>query len=170
MITIKEFMELIEYKISDGSRYQWDCYGHSAWTISYEDIAKNTTIFIVFDTNDQTVFEMQAWDGLYKREYRWINEAYIEDHAAECYQRNVPVRQSIDERNFIDLDVEMDMMEKAYAIFKGLEYDTRVSIQLNLDKDVEYQLMQMAHEKDMTLNQFVEDLLREYIKKIKLEI
>jgi len=169
MITIKDFMELIEYKISDGARYQWDCYGHSAWTLTHDDYSRNTTIFIVFDTVDQTVYEMQAWDGLYKREYRWINDAYIDAHTAESVRRNVPPRQSIDERSYVELDVEDDILEKARCIFKGIDYDDRVMVQLNLTKEDQHALMQMAHEKDMTLNKFVEFVLIEYMREHGIE-
>ena len=165
MITIKDFMEIIEYKVSDGSKYQWNCYGSSAWTLTHEDYPRNTTIFIVFDTDNQTVYEMQAWDGLYKREYRWINEEYVDEHTAECAERNVPVHQSIDDRKFIDLEVEEDMIEKAKAIFKGLDYDTRIQIQLDFSKDELYRLMHQAHEKDMSLNAYIEYVLKEYIRK-----
>ena len=165
MITIKDFMETVEYKISEGSKYQWDCYGNSAWTLTHEDYPRNTTIFIVFDTEDQTVYEMQAWDGLYKREYRWINKQYINAHTAECVERGVPVHQSIDDRNYIELEVEEDMIEKATAIFKGLIYDERVQVQLDLSKDELLSIMTMAHKKDMTLNAFVEHILIEFIRK-----
>jgi hypothetical protein len=38
------------------------------------------------------------------------------------------------------------------------------TIELNLDKEMLYELMLMAHERDITLNQLVEDILREFIK------
>ena len=56
-------------------------------------------------------------------------------------------------------------MEKAQAIVNGTEYDTRVQVPLELDDDTMFQMMRMAHERDLTLNEFVEDLLREFLKK-----
>jgi len=41
--------------------------------------------------------------------------------------------------------------------------DNRVTIGLDLDEDLLYQLMLMAHEQDITLNQLVEKILREYL-------
>jgi hypothetical protein len=38
------------------------------------------------------------------------------------------------------------------------------TIELNLDKEMLYELMLMAHERDITLNQMVEDILRFYIE------
>lgn len=37
-------------------------------------------------------------------------------------------------------------------------------ITLNLDKDVLFELMLMAHEQDITLNQLVNNILREFIE------
>jgi predicted HicB family RNase H-like nuclease len=41
--------------------------------------------------------------------------------------------------------------------------DNRVTIQIDLEQDLWYQLMLRAHEQDITLNQLVEQILREYI-------
>ena len=38
------------------------------------------------------------------------------------------------------------------------------TVELNLDKDMLFELMLMAHERDITLNQLVEDVLRFYIE------
>jgi predicted HicB family RNase H-like nuclease len=43
--------------------------------------------------------------------------------------------------------------------------DNRVTIELDLDQDLLYQLMLKAHEHDITLNQMIEKILREYIDK-----
>lgn len=37
------------------------------------------------------------------------------------------------------------------------------TVELNLDKEVLFELMLMAHERDITLNQMVEEILRTYI-------
>jgi predicted HicB family RNase H-like nuclease len=41
--------------------------------------------------------------------------------------------------------------------------DNRVIIGLELDQDLLYRLMLMAHEQDITLNQMIEKILREYL-------
>jgi predicted HicB family RNase H-like nuclease len=41
--------------------------------------------------------------------------------------------------------------------------DNRVIIGLELEQDLLYQLMLMAHEQDITLNQLVEQILRQYL-------
>jgi hypothetical protein len=41
--------------------------------------------------------------------------------------------------------------------------DNRATIELDLDHDLLFQLMLLAHEQDITLNQLVENILRKYI-------
>jgi predicted HicB family RNase H-like nuclease len=43
--------------------------------------------------------------------------------------------------------------------------DNKTTIELDLEDDLLFQLMLMAHEQDITLNQLVENILREFIKK-----
>lgn len=43
-------------------------------------------------------------------------------------------------------------------------YMAKVDVVLDLDKDLLYELMLMAHERDITLNQLIETILTEYIK------
>ena len=43
--------------------------------------------------------------------------------------------------------------------------DNRVTIEIDLDEDLLYQLMLRAHEHDITLNQMIERILREYLDK-----
>jgi predicted HicB family RNase H-like nuclease len=41
--------------------------------------------------------------------------------------------------------------------------DNRVTIEIDLDEDLLYQLMLKAHEHDITLNQMIEKILREHL-------
>lgn len=43
--------------------------------------------------------------------------------------------------------------------------DNRVTIELDLEEDLLYQLMLKAHENDITLNQMIEKILQEYLDK-----
>lgn len=172
MITIKDFLECIEYHITGGTEYMWNCYGPNVRYLEYQSKEGHEadTIFILFDTVDQTVYEMQAWDYVNQREYRWIHPDYIDAHKKEAKSRNVKWKKSFDERKFINLEVPEDIIEKARAIFLGEEYDTRIMVTLELDDKERIMLMEMAHEADMSLNQFVEYILREDIKRHGVEV
>ncbi|CAB4130251.1 hypothetical protein UFOVP116_345 [uncultured Caudovirales phage] len=45
--------------------------------------------------------------------------------------------------------------------------DDRVSVPLNLNNDELFQLMLMAHERDITLNKLAEEILREALGMVK---
>jgi len=169
MITLKDFMEAIQYQITDTDRYLWDCYGPNAMHMEYWNGEHDGSIIIncVFDTKDQTVYEVQAWDDLNGNEYRWIHPAYIEGVAGEALRRNVDFFQSIDDKKFIDIELPEDIMEKATAMVAGDEYDQRIMVQLDLSYKQEHMLMTLAHEADMSLNQFVDYILRLKIKELQ---
>jgi predicted HicB family RNase H-like nuclease len=42
----------------------------------------------------------------------------------------------------------------------------RETIQVELEQELLYQIMLLAHEQDITLNQLIENILREYIDRI----
>lgn len=169
MITLKDFMECVEYKISETAEYLWACYGPNAMSMDYWNDRNDfggVSINIVFDKKTQRVYEMQAWDYGLSREYRWIEPDVKDIMKAESNQRGIPFGTSIDDRKFIDLETSEDMMEKARAIFTGETYDSRIQIPLTLNDDEMLQLMTLAHEADMTLNQFVEKVLMEQIARM----
>ena len=59
-----------------------------------------------------------------------------------------------------ELEVIEDWIEKATAIVAGKKYDKRIQVPLNLPDDVMFELMSMAHERDITLNKMVEEVLK----------
>lgn len=162
MITVKDFMECTQHKISETAEFTWACYGNHAQHMDYWNGKHDTTghsISIVYDTVTQVVYEMEAWDYGREREYRWTNPDYAGLAKKESKSRGVKYKKSCDGRRYIDLDVAADMLEKATAIAAGEEYDDRVMVPLDLDERELFEMMKMAHQKDMTLNQFVEHIL-----------
>lgn len=173
MITLKQFMEVVNYRITEGSDYQWDCFGHNAYRLdSWNGDQEGHTLSILFDTNTQEVYQVEVFDYANQRAYRMINPDYKEDFDKECKSRNViDEAWEDDEGNpikFVDLEVEEDFLEKARAVILGEDYDTRVQVPVNFTDDELLKYMTMAHERDMTFNEFVEMALRAAIDEIKL--
>jgi hypothetical protein len=52
----------------------------------------------------------------------------------------------------------------------GQDYDTRVSVPVELDDSELFELMRRAHERDITLNQLVEEILRAVIEKELIKV
>lgn len=163
MITLKQWMETCRYRITEGSKYGWDCYGYDAYCLdSWNGDQNGHTMSIVFDTKTQEVFETYVCDYKRSRAYRLINPEYKQAHDNEVKERSIN-DEAYDSVKFVDLETVEDFMEKAESIVNDEEYDTRVQVPLTLPDDSLFQLMKLAHERDITLNQMVESLLRDAI-------
>lgn len=169
MITIKDFMEIVDYRITEGSDYQWACFGPNAYCLdSWNGDQKGHTLSIIFDNKDQTVYQAMAYDYANDRAYRMTNPDYKEAFDAECQDRDVLDMAWEDDDgipvNFVDLDVEEDFIEKARAIVNGEDYDTRVQISVEFSDEELLKYMKMAHAMDITFNDLVEKALKEAIE------
>lgn len=167
MITTKMFMELTSFRITEGSDYIWTCYGPNAYCLdSWNGEHEGHSLSIIFDTTTQTVYEVQAHDYKNNRAYRLINPDFKEDFNRESKTRGVDPNEAWDDVNYTDLETDEDWIEKAQAIVAGIDYDTRVEVPLNLADEDLFALMKMAHEQDITLNQLIENILRDQIERL----
>lgn len=167
MITIQDYMTVVGYRITETTDYMWQCYGNNAlsmdsWNGKHEDGGYN--IGIVFDSKDQTVYEMTACDYANNRAYRWMNTEFSKEHAAEVSFRDVD-DDAWDDVPFIDLDLKEDMLQKTAAIVAGEDYDTRVLTSIEFSDEDLFSYMKLAHEQDITFNQLVENALQAMIAK-----
>lgn len=170
MITLKQFMETVDYRITEGSVYQWQCFGPNAYTLdSWNGEQDGHTVSIIFDTRDQTVYQAMAYDYRRNRAYRMTNPDFKSEFDAECEDRDIlDIAWEDDAGNpvqYVDLEVVEDFMEKARAIVNDEDYDTRVQVPVEFSDEELLTYMKMAHERDMTFNEFVEMALREVIEK-----
>lgn len=167
MITLKTYLEIVDYRITEGCEYTWSCYGSDAHTLTAWNglhIKGGWSTNIVFDTKTQTVYEVEVCDYSNNRAYRLINPEFVLAHKKEAKDRDLDFSEAWDDVKYTDLETVEDWIEKAQAIVAGKDYDTRVQVPLDLPDDVMFQMMKMAHERDLTLNEFAEDMLRAYIK------
>jgi hypothetical protein len=169
MITLKDFMETVDYKITEGSEYLWQCFGPNAYRLdSWNQDQNGHSVSITFDTRTHLVYEANAYDYSRNRAYRLINPDYKAAHDGEANDRGVLGNQAWDDVNYIDLETDEDFLAKARAIVAEEDYDTRIEVPLTLPDDSLFELMKLAHEADMTLNQYVEQLLRHAIEREEL--
>ena len=165
MITLKEWMEVVDYRITEGSGYEWRCYGTYAYCLdSWNGNQDGHSLSITFDQKTQVVYEVQIHDYLHNRAYRMINPDYVKAHTAEAGSRGSDRDEAWDDVNYIDLDVDDDWIQKALAVVAGEDYDTRVSVTIDLSDADMLTLMKMAHDRDITFNQLVEEVLQAAIK------
>jgi hypothetical protein len=95
MITMKEWMELVGYRITEGSDYCWECYGTHAYSLdSWNGDHDGHSFCITFDQKTQEVYEVQAHDYLHQRAYRMINPDYVKKHKKECKRKGVNLNEA----------------------------------------------------------------------------
>jgi hypothetical protein len=164
MITLKEWMELVDYRITEGSDYCWQCYGNDAYMLdSWNGEQDGHSFTIIFDTKTQAVYEAQAHDYVHNRAYRLVNPEFKADHDREANQRDVNLNEAWDDINYIELDVVDDFIQKGLAIREGEDYDTRVQMQVEFSDDDLLTYMKIAHDRDITFNELIEIALQEAI-------
>lgn len=170
MITLKDWMETAQYRITEGSSYGWECYGPDAYNLTAWNGLNGRggwSFSVVFDTQTQVVYEVEVSDYTNNRAYRLINLDYEKAYREEANKRESWMNEAWDGVNYTDLEVDDDWLEKAQAIAAGKEYDTNVSIPLDFSDEELLKYMIMAHERNMTFNQFVEEALRGAIEEFK---
>lgn len=161
---INDFLEMVNYRNIGTDYYLWECYGPNARFMDSNNEETGSSVSCVFDSRTKKVYQIEAWDCVNNREYRWIDPEFVAEFTAECKARGISTKASIDDRKYIDLDLISDMQEKSVAILAGEDYDTRVLVSLDLDKETELSLMRQAHANDMTVNDYVAHILQQIIE------
>ena len=161
MITIKDFMETVDYRITEGSDFGWRCFGPNTYCLdSWNGEQDGYSVGIIFDTKNQTVYKFEAHDYSKENSYRWVHPDWREIYNKDAKNRGVDNKQAYDDVDFIDLEVAEDMLEKVKAIVNGEDYDTRIQVPLDLPDSLLNKLFRLAHEQDVTLNEYIETILK----------
>jgi hypothetical protein len=165
MITVKDFMEIINYQVTEGSEYGWDCYGPNAYSLSSwsGDNDSGYNVDIVYDTVNMQTYELTVCDYQNQRAYRWMNPDYFEAYKNTARRYTATQDQAWDDVKYTDLEVVEDFIEKAKAIVAGETYDIRIKIPLDIPDGDMFRLMARAHECDVTLNDYIGRVLAEAI-------
>ena len=90
MISIKDWMEGVQYRVSDVWDFNWDCFGKNAVGLTSEwGDDGGRTYTVIYDPNSQEVFEVCSYSSLDCTALRWINPKYKKAYFAEEKLRGV---------------------------------------------------------------------------------
>jgi len=168
---ISQVNEITNHRIISGSEYQWNCFPDARY-LDYE--SEYAYVSVLYTPDTQSIYQAEVsikeeeWDRDVKP-YRWINPFYKQAYITEAESRNIDPNQAWDDVKWVDLETEEDWLEKAESIFNGKSFDTRVQVPLELDDKTMLDMCMKAHERDITLNQLVEEILLAFIEKHKNE-
>ena len=164
---MKEFMELVDHKITEGGDYGWQCFGPNSYQLSHWNGVHGKggwSANIVFSTRSQKVYTVEVCDYTNDRAYRIINPDYVKKYNKESKDRGELGNQAWDGVDYIDLEVDDDFIQKFLAIKSGEDYDTRVQLPVDFSDEDLLKYMKLAHERDITFNELVTQALTEAIQ------
>lgn len=160
---LKDWLEAVDYRITEGSDYGWNCFGNRSYSLTYwNGDHDGHSMNVVFDTDTQDIYTAEVCDYQQSRAYRWINPEWLDAYKSEVTERSVDDA-AWDEVKWTDLEVFEDWKTKTVAIRDCLPYDTRVTVPVDIPDDELFSLMKRAHQEDITLNQLIERILTEHI-------
>jgi hypothetical protein len=170
-LTLADVNEALNHQITEGSEYQWQCYGPNARFLDYTIGGLDVTAGVIYDTQTQEVYEATLCNGPADLAYRWTNPKFIKAHRKEAKKRGVDADQAWDDVDYIDVSVDewiqaaLDLVSESPVEEEHLDLrkTTDTTVEINLDDSELLQLCMMAHEQDITLNALVNNILREYI-------
>lgn len=166
MITLQQFLETIDYKVTGGSDFLWKCYGPDAYSIDSE-VYDHYSASIYFDTKTSEVYEIAVCDEINNRQYRWTNPDFTDAYNTEVTSRGLDDNDFL--LNLTTIEVDYDMLEKLSGIVNKTDYDTRIVIEVEM-ADEDFQVYAMAaHKMDITFNEFVEIAIRAAVEKYESE-
>ena len=164
MFTLKNFLDLVEDNCTvERFPCGLECYG------------ANTSIYSAYVTNDYEccaavndsgIRELNLYDYRNKRNYRWTVPEVEPLRDAELLLAGLDPKLVDEDQEFIDLIMIEDMVKKMTAICAGEEYDTRITIPLEMSDDEFILIARAAHELDITLNEFMVQAIKEQLWKI----
>ena len=164
-------MEIVDYRITEGSDYCWHCYGNDVHMLdSWNGEQDGHSFTVIFDTKTQVVYEVQAHDYVHNRAYRMINPDFQKKNKKEAKKRDIDKNNAWDDVNYVDIEVDDDFFQKCLSIKAGEDYDTRVSVPMDFSDEELLTYMKLAHEQDITFNQLVERALREAIDRAGITV
>jgi hypothetical protein len=96
-----------------------------------------------------------------------INPSKVAKHRKEAQSRDVDLNQAWDSVDYVDLEVADDFIQKCLAIRAGEDYSTDVSVPLDLPDDLLLEAALNAHRQGITLNEYINNALRELIEEFQ---
>lgn len=91
-ITLKDYIKAIDYAVAMTGEYMWQCFGDESFFLDGRLLKKGRhahEFTAVYDSGDQTVYEVEHWDYETNRIYKWLNPKYKKKYMAEAKRRGV---------------------------------------------------------------------------------
>jgi hypothetical protein len=116
MITLKDYFEAVDYRITEGGDYCWRCYGSNSYSLdSWNGEFDGASAHVVFDTKTQEVFEVSVCDYSNNEAFRWVNPTYAEALKKEEQEHNPEASLAWDDVTYQDVS-SVEVLAKAKTL------------------------------------------------------
>jgi hypothetical protein len=116
-VNIKDFMEAVKFKIDEGCKHQWDCFGPDACMIGWNKEDNSASAGIVYDSKIGLVYSMEVWDNLNDKVYRWIRPEFTRKVKKEYASRGFKFSIAVDPIKYIETSPS-NILKKLDTAFK----------------------------------------------------
>ena len=162
------YLQEANYQIDDsGSLSNWSSIPNAR---HFDSFTESGCLGIIFNSETREVYELtatgEAGYAFGPVAYRWVNPDYLKAYRAEHETKGFDWK-DFSELDYVDLETPDDLFEKGRAILDNVDFDRRVQIPLELEDDVIYELMKKAHERDITFNALIEELVLAAITQVQ---
>lgn len=159
----------IEYNVGEVSEFLWKSLGDCRiWAFNNIDNEEVGT-FVVNKFGDVLALEVyHTRDDEETVCYRWIQENHREEYLKEDLENSFGFNED-EKTKFIDLDEEEDCLEKLKAIVNLEDFDSRISVVIDIDDSDFIQISKMAHNADITFNQQVNLILASFVDEANIK-
>lgn len=165
MNTLLDFLKAIDYKITDCTDYNWDCYGDGIRSMDSYNLGLNECSAL-FTKNGGEIRELTMHDYDNNRSYRWTDPNFEQARKDKALSLKIDDNVAYYGVTFIELEMIEDMLEKMEAVSRGEEYDTRIMIPLDMTDKEFLEVARAAHALDITINAFFTMAIEEAIRKV----
>lgn len=150
------FMRCIQHRITGGSAHLWTCYP-GGW--HYECDNDKAGLTLIANCDAGVVYEANIIPNSTGAAYRWINPDYVLAFREESARLDLDWEEALQGEKWVDVQNFDEFLAKAAQIRDDL-LPPQVDVDLTLDDDVVLSLALAAHEKGITLNEHITDVMR----------
>jgi hypothetical protein len=172
LMFVQDFLKLVNYRVTEGQNFGWDCYGKYAYSFTSEisEGGHDIAISCIFDLTTSVVYEFEVYlSGEDERAYRWISESHIDAYHQEALKRGVSAEEAYEGMKFNNVDTSHEIYEIAETFCKGRIYEPNVEFTLNLPESMLDKLCELAWENSMTVDELIPSLVETYREHTKTQ-
>jgi hypothetical protein len=160
---LKKILKLFDYKISDGSEFQWGCFGPNARYLDFNsDTCIQNSVSVLYDTITTKVYQMDFCCESVEGVYTWVDPKYEVAHARECLRRGI-------EGNKYQCYSKESFLTMALDAYHGRTPDTDLALDVDVDLSAGdiHQLHLIAESKGITFDELVNEVLAQELEILK---